>query len=92
MSTQFHVAHSKDIMGMAAIAGCAFYCANANIPTALLCSKGFAVVPELIAATTFAELTLSIDNTRNMEDDKIWLFSGTYDDVVATGLYFTYYK
>jgi len=82
MATQYHVAHSSQIRGAAIIAGCAYYCANANLPTALLCMDGAAVVPELVAATNYAALTLSIDSPSHMKDDLVWLFSGTSDSVV----------
>ena len=87
MATQYHVAHSSQIRGAAIIAGCAYYCANANLPTALLCMDGAAVVPELVAATNYAALTLSIDSPSHMKDDLVWLFSGTSDSVVNSSTF-----
>jgi hypothetical protein len=72
-------------MGVGVIAGCAYYCANANAGLAIECCKGVGNVAELIAATDFAEITFSIDPTKYIATDKVWLFSGTNDDVVATG-------
>ena len=84
MAVQFHVAHSSEVNGAAIIAGCAYWCAAGNAEAALLCMKGDANVPALLLATEYAAALLSIDNTRNMENDKIWLFSGTEDTIVST--------
>merc|ERR1712137_229699 len=83
MSTQFHVAHSSKIKGVAAIAGCAYWCANANLALALECMDGYAVVPELVSATEYAAFTLSIDDPSHMKNSLVWLFSGTSDTVVS---------
>jgi len=84
MSTQFHVSHSSEIMGVAVIAGCPYYCANTLTSLAILCMDGVVNVPELISATSYAEASLSIDSTRNMKDALVWLYSGTQDTVVNT--------
>lgn len=90
MAVQYHVAHSSQIHGAAIIAGCAYYCANANVDTAFLCMDGTAIISELIEATNYAAATLSIDQPSNLKNDKVWLFSGKNDTVVSQSVYFLF--
>eukprot|EP01132_Coremiostelium_polycephalum_P009249 gene9249-11334_t len=89
MAVQFHVAFSSVVNGAGILAGGPYYCANANVEVALnACMKypEFINIPELIAATDYAESTLSIDDTANLANSKVWLFSGTSDTVVNQGV------
>ncbi|KAH3760912.1 polyhydroxybutyrate depolymerase [Pelomyxa schiedti] len=100
MATQLHVAHS-DIFGLVAnVAGGPYWCANADVliaESSCMTTPNLIVTDELIAATEFARLTLSIDSPQNMNDDKVYLFSGLKDSVVDTGVvekaadYYTFY-
>ena len=88
MATQYHVAHSSEIKGAAIIAGVPYWCANDNAVTAEACLDGDAIVSELIAATNYAEITLSIDSTVHLTNSLVWLFSGTKDTVVSQSIIF----
>ena len=43
-------------------------------------------VTDLISGTTFAEASLSIDTTKNLADDPVFILSGTADTVVEQGV------
>ena len=49
--------------------------------------------PDLINVTTLVDITYDtrrenvIDDPQNMADDKVYLFSGTLDTVVAPGMF-----
>jgi hypothetical protein len=77
-------------MGMAAIAGCPYWCANYDLDVALVCMNTPALITmsDLWDATSFAADTFSIDSPSNINKAKIWLFSGTQDTIVAPGIPF----
>lgn len=89
-SIQFHVSHSRSIMGNGVFAGPPYWCANGNAVTAQTNCMRFPSlisVTELIAATDYAELTLSsIDNTKYLASDRVWIFTGEKDTVVHPGV------
>ena len=94
MAQQFHVAHSKEIMGTGIIAGGPYDCAD-NKPgwpavfTAMaVCSHtlgpytpfmGPPSVKTSVSATKTAAENGSIDPTQGLAGDKVYLFSGTKD-------------
>ncbi|CAN0191726.1 unnamed protein product [Lampetra fluviatilis] len=89
MATQFHVAHSKSIMGVAVIAGAPYYCAQNSALTATeTCMKR----PESVAVSYLQQVTrnaqniLSIDHTSHMSSARVFLFAGTKDSTVHPGI------
>ena len=98
MAIQNHVAYNKDVVGVAAIAGGPFFCAQAKLEIALhacMVEPEFISVEELVAVTysTYAT-TGTIDSPAYTAGDKIWLFSGVQDHKVNSGVVakaYTYY-
>lgn len=89
MAVQLHVAFSSLVRGAAVVAGGPYFCSNDNAVVAQgPCMKypDLICVPELLAATAYAETLLSIDSTSNLRDSKVWLFSGLLDHVVDPGV------
>jgi hypothetical protein len=89
MAIQFHVSHSSFITGMASLAGPPYYCAQADISIALSsCETDYDLisVTELIAATEYAYSLDSIDSTSYLKQAKVWLYTGTQDTVVVSGV------
>eukprot|EP00051_Salpingoeca_urceolata_P031811 m.13054 g.13054 ORF g.13054 m.13054 type:complete len:351 (+) comp4442_c0_seq1:4190-5242(+) len=89
MAAQLHVSHSASIAGVAMVAGPPFYCAEGNIEVALSsCTKDPALilVDQLVAFTDNAAATLTIDPTHNLRGSRVWLFSGTKDTEVVSGV------
>ena len=86
MAVQMHVAFSSLINGSAIFAGGPFYCAEGTILFAeTLCmdgSGGGPQVEKLIDLTKSDETLLYIDHTKNLADDRVYLFSGSRDSVV----------
>ena len=83
MAGQLHVAHSSRIAGAALIAGGPWNCADGSIERALgPCIKGGAlgVEPERLDSLAAAG---HIDDPANLADDRVWIFHGTKDPVVA---------
>ncbi|KAK7092675.1 poly(3-hydroxybutyrate) depolymerase-like isoform X2 [Littorina saxatilis] len=88
MATQFHVVHSRDIMGVGMIAGAPYMCAEGSAITATsMCTKtpNYVSVSALQAITSSAAFVFNIDSTSHMKNDKVWIFSGTQDSVVNPG-------
>jgi len=89
MAIQMHVAFSRTIKGAGIIAGAPYWCAMDNV---LLATTSCMSVPELIdlnllwAGTSYAYGVGSIDNPKNLENSRVWLFSGREDTVVDTGV------
>ncbi|XP_033126091.1 uncharacterized protein LOC117124069 isoform X2 [Anneissia japonica] len=89
MAVQFHVAYSKSIMGAGIVAGGPFYCAEANVVKALgacMTSPEKIDVGFLTQVTKNTVITGTIDATSNMEDDMVFLISGTRDSTVKQGV------
>lgn len=102
MATQYHIAYSKDLVGVGAIAGGPWQCAASNplnsnpLTTATstcTCLKGLpcpylnAPFPDVSHINTLAEKAEKdgkIDKLNNINDDKIYLFSGKKDETVLT--------
>lgn len=90
MATQMHVAHSSIMRGIGIIAGVAYDCADASLPSiaqrlglVLLCMDGsFDYAGASIARTDGAT---AIDATSNLRGQKVWLFSGYNDGLVRRG-------
>jgi len=98
MAVQHHVAFSSLVSGAGVVAGGPFFCAQAKLPIAITaCSTtpSLISVKELVAVTQTTALSGFIDPTLNLKNDAVWLFSGTKDTVVNTGVVqklFDYYS
>mmetsp|Transcript_7685 Transcript_7685/g.10604 ORF Transcript_7685/g.10604 Transcript_7685/m.10604 type:complete len:334 (-) Transcript_7685:72-1073(-) len=88
-SVQYHIAFSSQVTGNGVIAGGPYWCAKDNLETAEGACMDY---PELInlnelyEATTYAYETRTIDAPSNLKNHKVWIFSGTADTVVQTGV------
>lgn len=84
---QFHVAHSSFVSGAGIVAGIPYYCAEDNVVSALSCmsSPDTIILDDLIDATSYALSMGSIDDTTNIAQSKVYLYSGANDTVVSPG-------
>ncbi|CAG0878894.1 unnamed protein product [Cyprideis torosa] len=88
MSTQFHVAHSQLISGVAIFAAPAPYrCALGSLTLGLTCMSSplLTNVDRLIQDARDYANAGRIDPIANMQDDKVFLFQGTNDGTVRPG-------
>jgi hypothetical protein len=90
MAVQHHVVYSSDVDGAATIAGGPFWCAGLFGPATALTSCMRAPelidVAELVTITHTTALSGFIDAPRNLKGSRVWLFSGTKDTVVKSGV------
>jgi poly(3-hydroxybutyrate) depolymerase len=95
MATQLHVAHSRQIMGVAVLAGGPYYCAGGGYPFNMfrslsVCSDTvswlpFFGPPDVSSAIEEIERQAArqaIDNPSYLAGDRVYLFSGTRDEQV----------
>ena len=98
MAVQHHIAFSKVVEGVGVLAGGPFWCAQGKLPIALTaCMKDpeLISVAELVSITETTALSGFIDPPAYLKEDAVWLFSGTADTVVDSGVVFSlrnYYK
>jgi len=88
-AVQFHVAYSSMVDGVGILAGIPYWCAQDNVVIAQAnCMKypDLISVTQLIAATTFAYSTGTIDSPSILSTSKVFLYSGTLDSVVNPGV------
>jgi len=86
MATQFHVAHSAKISGAAIIAAGPYWCAQGSITKALgYCMKGGVTTGSVLVNEYIdkSQKNKSIDMTSNLKNDKIWIFHGAKDNIMA---------
>lgn len=87
MAQQFHVAHSGLVMGAGIFAGGPYFCAQGSLVTALnTCMQthlGAPPVAQLVASTRDESRNGTIDDTANLRNDRVFLFSGTRDTTVT---------
>jgi len=86
MAVQFGTAWSSIVKGVGAIAGGPFGCSEGSMSAALSTCMGGAPapdLPELIKRTDAWSRNGGIDDTGNVAAQKIYLFNGYNDDVVA---------
>jgi poly(3-hydroxybutyrate) depolymerase len=86
MAVQFHVAHSALVSGVGVVAAGPYYCAENSLRHALgRCMKGDEpiAVDELAGLTSEFALAGRIDPIANLADDRVWIFHGSADPVVA---------
>jgi hypothetical protein len=85
MANQVHVCHSSLVSSAALFAGGPFYCAQSNVLFAEgRCMRATTDIPldELIALTYAGGAVGTVDDPKNLVDDKVYLFSGYLDTVV----------
>mmetsp|Transcript_22184 Transcript_22184/g.48510 ORF Transcript_22184/g.48510 Transcript_22184/m.48510 type:complete len:347 (+) Transcript_22184:99-1139(+) len=85
MAVQLHVAYSSRVRGAGVFAGGPWYCAQGQMTSALVACMSSPMmlnVDTLITATGTAEQNGDIDASKNMQNDKVWIFSGNKDTVV----------
>jgi poly(3-hydroxybutyrate) depolymerase len=99
MAIQHHVSYNKDVVGVGAIAGGPFFCAQDKVEIALhacMSAPEFISVAELVTITYATYTTTrTIDNPSYTKGDKIWLFSGVQDKKVKPAVVvktFSYYS
>jgi poly(3-hydroxybutyrate) depolymerase len=86
MAVQFHVAHSALVHGAGVLAAGPYYCAENSLRLALgRCMKGDEAIPvdELASITSQLALEEVIDPIAELADDRVWIFHGGADPVVA---------
>ncbi len=86
MAVQFHVAHSSLVNGVGVVAAGPYYCAENSLRHALgRCMKGDEpiAVDELAGVTSEFALAGRIDPIANLANDRVWIFRGGADPVVA---------
>lgn len=92
MAVQFQVAHSRLVRGAGVIAGGPYYCAEGSMRLALsrcMAPSSWAELPSVQELRGHAEALAKadrIDALDNLRDDKVWLFSGGKDTIVATAV------
>lgn len=95
MAVQFHVANSAIVKGAGIIAGGPYFCAKDDQTVAtticscvggLLCqpSQAAPMVPSLVQITNQNATQGDLDATSHLNNDRVWLFSGSLDSVVPT--------
>lgn len=78
MAVQVHFAHSRRVVGVAALAAGPYYCARGSLWTAWnLCMTGNPVVSKNDVRDA------RVDPVANIAKARVWLFSGTEDRTVA---------
>jgi poly(3-hydroxybutyrate) depolymerase len=86
MAVQFHVAHSATVHGAGVLAAGPYYCAENSLRLALgRCMRGDEAIPvdELAGITSQLALEEAIDPIAGLVDDRVWIFHGGADPVVA---------
>lgn len=87
MAGQFHIAYSGTLNGAALIAGGPFGCAEGQLSIALnRCMRTIAGAPNpvsLLARARVFEQEAKIDPLTNLDDDRVYVFSGTRDGTVT---------
>lgn len=85
MAVQVHFAFSKTIKGAAITAGGPFWCAQGNTSTALTTCMSSPLMLNVETLNTKAKAlakSKDIDDLSNLSGSKVYVFSGTKDDVV----------
>jgi len=86
MAVQFHVAHSALVSGVGVVAAGPYYCAQNSLRHGLgRCMRGDEpiAVDELVGITSELALADRIDPIANLANDRVWIFHGEADAVVA---------
>jgi len=86
MAVQFHVAHSALVQGAGVFAAGPYYCAENSLSAALgRCMRGDGEIPAEQLASLTSQLALDgeIDPIAALASDRVYLWHGGADDVVA---------
>ena len=88
MATQFHVAHSRLVGGVAMVAGGPYYCAEGSLQKGLgpCMGDGGVDVDALVEYARAAADAGTVDPLDNLADDPVWLFHGRNDAVMNASL------
>ena len=83
LTVQMQVAYSQSVIGSGVIGGGPYYCAQNSLTQAAVCTQTPALVSldPLVSITKKYENEGLIDDLSNLQNAKIWLFSGTLDVV-----------
>ena len=83
LTVQMQVAYSQSVIGSGVIGGGPYYCAQNSLTQAAACTQTPALVSldPLVSITKKYEKEGLIDDLSNLQNAKIWLFSGTLDVV-----------
>ena len=96
MAVQLHVAYSSVFgKGAAIVAGGPFYCAEGSVVNATgRCMASPAGIPTstLVNTTNTWASQGHVDPVSNLQNSKVYLFSGSVDSVVKTGVMDFYFK
>ncbi|HMB61034.1 MAG TPA: PHB depolymerase family esterase, partial [Xanthomonadales bacterium] len=96
MANQLHIAYSDVFSGAGIIAGVPFGCADNSLGTALArCmgkTDGNLAANETVASLEIAQANGQIADLANLQNDPVWLFHGTQDQVVAEAVSDALYK
>eukprot|EP01116_Phalansterium_solitarium_P024272 TRINITY_DN884_c0_g1_i1.p1 TRINITY_DN884_c0_g1~~TRINITY_DN884_c0_g1_i1.p1 ORF type:complete len:347 (+),score=97.52 TRINITY_DN884_c0_g1_i1:58-1098(+) len=87
MAVQLHVSYSTNFDGVGVLAGPPYWCAMANLASALgacMLEPELINLPLLWEGTAFAYAALSIDNPVNLKRSRAWIFTGQLDTVVKS--------
>tara|TARA_R110002050_G_C8934323_1_gene512210 strand:- start:426 stop:1445 length:1020 start_codon:yes stop_codon:yes gene_type:complete len=86
MAVQMHVAYSSLIQGAGVFAGGPYHCAQDSLSVALTLCGNTKVGPTVstLETTTEKRSGVSIDDVKNLTDDKAYLFTGSKDTVVTS--------
>lgn len=83
MAVQLHVAFSKTFIGAGIVAGGPYYCSRGSLLNSLACMDTANIpLDELVNVTTNYADQKEIDDTSNLQNSKVYLFSGDSDTVV----------
>jgi poly(3-hydroxybutyrate) depolymerase len=88
-ATQLHVIYSKTFMGVGVVAGAPYYCAKGSALTATnACATTYSNinVNDLIAQTGRYANAGDVDQTFNMQNDRVFIYTGTRDSTVVSGV------
>ncbi|ELU01779.1 hypothetical protein CAPTEDRAFT_107773, partial [Capitella teleta] len=89
MATQFHVAYSSQVMGVAMFAGSPYWCARGMLGTATgacMSLPSLIDLPKIYEQVDSYESSGDIDPTENMLSDKVYLWHGSGDPTVVPGV------
>ncbi len=95
---QMHVAFSSFVSGVAIFAGPPYWCAQADVEvlasinsttthnqialSSCTTKPALIDVQALVDATEYARTTETIDDPKNLHDDRVWIFTGREDTIV----------
>jgi poly(3-hydroxybutyrate) depolymerase len=90
MAHQLHIAYSDLFSGVGIVAGGPYGCADGSLATAMARCMGKLDAPlpvsEFVDGIKSAVKEGDVADTKNLGDDRVWLFHGTQDTTVAAGV------